>query len=193
MVIWFASGNEHKRVELAAILPEAELRIPEDAGIDFAPEEDGETFLDNALLKARALYRIVSEPVLADDSGLCVDALGGRPGVRSARYGEECGRLLDAVERNALLLRELGAERNRAARFVCAMALIAGEHRFFAVQETLEGEILREQRGSGGFGYDPLLYLPAQGRTVAELPAQLKNRLSHRAKAARALRKLIIK
>ena len=188
MVIWFATGNEHKRGELAAILPDVELRIPSDDGINFEPEEDGKTFLENALIKARALYRLVREPVIADDSGLCVDALDGRPGVFSSRYGAESGRLLDAAERNALLLRELGDRENRIARFVCAMALLLDEYRFFAAQETLEGELLREQRGTGGFGYDPILYLPAQGCAVAELPAELKNRLSHRARAAGALR-----
>jgi XTP/dITP diphosphohydrolase len=188
MVIWFASGNQHKREELAAILPEAELRSPSGESIDFEPEEDGETFLENSLIKAKALYRLVREPVIADDSGLCVDALGGRPGVRSARYGAEDGRRLNAADRNALLLRELGNTANRTARFVCAMTLLFSEHRFFAVQETLEGELLREQRGSGGFGYDPLLYLPDQGCTVAELPADVKNTLSHRARAAAALR-----
>jgi XTP/dITP diphosphohydrolase len=186
--IWFATGNGHKRGELAAILPGTELRIPSDTGIAFEPEEDAETFLDNAMKKAYTLYRLVREPVIADDSGLCVDALGGRPGVHSARYGAEDGRRLEAPERNALLLGELCGERNRRARFVCAMTLLLDENRFFAVQETLEGELLLEQRGSGGFGYDPLLYLPDQGCTVAELPASVKNRISHRAKAAGALR-----
>ena len=188
MIIWFATGNEHKRRELAAALGGVELRTPRDAGIDFQPDEDGGTFLDNALIKARALYRLVREPVIADDSGLCVDALGGRPGVHSSRYGAEAGRLLDAAERNELLLRELRCEQDRDARFVCAMALVTGEHRFFAAQETLEGNLLTRQRGTGGFGYDPIMYLPSHGCTVAELPADIKNRLSHRAKAAAALR-----
>ena len=188
MVIWFATGNEHKRGELAAMLGGVELRTPQEAGIDFQPDESGGTFLENALIKARALYSLVREPVIADDSGLCVDALGGRPGVHSARYGAEGGRLLDAAERNERLLREMGDEPNRDARFVCAMALVTGENRFFAAQETLEGKLLRQQRGAGGFGYDPILYLPSQGRTVAELPADVKNSISHRAKAAAALR-----
>lgn len=195
MVIWFATGNEHKRGELAAILPGVELRTPADAGMDFEPDESGGTFLENALIKARALWRLVREPVIADDSGICVDALGGRPGVHSARYGAEGagggGRLLDAAERNERLLREMGDEPNRDARFVCAMVLLAGENRFFAAQETLEGELLMSQRGTGGFGYDPLLYLPSRGLTVAELPADLKNSISHRAKAAAALRHII--
>jgi XTP/dITP diphosphohydrolase len=187
MLVWFATGNEHKRGELAAILPQVELRLPGDAGLDFEPEEDGATFLENALVKARALYRLTGGPVIADDSGLCVDALGGKPGILSARYGSEGGGVLDSAERNALLLRELGDTRERGARFVCAMVLLFDADRFFAAQETLEGALLREQRGTGGFGYDPIFYLRDEGCTVAELPAHIKNKLSHRSKAARQI------
>jgi XTP/dITP diphosphohydrolase len=195
MTIWFATGNIHKKAELAAILPGYEILIPADAGIDFEIEETGAAFLENALLKARALRRLVTErglsgPVIADDSGLCVDALGGRPGIYSARYGSKGGRKRDAAGRNALLLRELGDNPNRRARFVCAMALLLSGDRFFAAQETLEGEIIRgaeAARGTGGFGYDPILWLPGPGRTVAELSEEEKNRLSHRGKAGRAI------
>jgi XTP/dITP diphosphohydrolase len=129
-----------------------------------------------------------------------VDALGGRPGIYSARYAGRyadpdapAGKKLDAAERNALLLEELGDNPNRRARFVCAMVLLWDENRFFAVQETLEGELVRPGygRGSGGFGYDPILYLPDYGVTVAELPEAEKNRLSHRGKAAKGIAKLI--
>ena len=102
MTIYFASGNAHKRAELDAILRGHELKVPADLGIPFDPVEDGSTFLENSLIKARALYDIVRAPVIADDSGICVDALDGRPGVRSARYGSENGRELDAAGRNAL-------------------------------------------------------------------------------------------
>ncbi|MDR1363442.1 MAG: RdgB/HAM1 family non-canonical purine NTP pyrophosphatase [Spirochaetaceae bacterium] len=187
MTIWFASGNEHKREELAAILPQIELRIPADAGLDFSPDEDGATFLENSFIKARALYQLVKQPVIADDSGLCVDALDGRPGIYSARYGADPGHLLSSAERNSLLLHELKGIRRRNARFVCAMVLLFNENRFSVAQETLEGEILNEQHGGGGFGYDPVFYLPKQGCSVAELPQELKNRLSHRAKAARII------
>jgi XTP/dITP diphosphohydrolase len=219
MTIWFATGNTHKKAELAAVMRAAvlryhEIRIPADAGIDFDPEETGATFLENALIKARALYRLTTEkdqsgkglgeglssPVIADDSGLCVDALGGRPGIYSARYGSNGSgavtgdpagnKKLAAAERNALLLREMGDSPNRKARFVCAMVLLFSEDRFFAVQETLEGEIISRaegKRGSGGFGYDPILWLPELGRTVAELSGEEKNRVSHRGKAAKAL------
>lgn len=183
MNIWFATGNEHKKQELAAILSPHKIRTPAEAGYDFDPEETGTTFLENALIKARELYALVKEPVVSDDSGICVDALGGRPGVLSARYGSENGQKLSAAERNALLLAEIGDDRNRGARFVCAMVLMLSPDRFFVAQETLEGTIVSEGRGIGGFGYDPLLYLPDYGKTVAELNEAEKNALSHRGKA----------
>jgi XTP/dITP diphosphohydrolase len=188
MTIWFATGNAHKKKELAAILSGHTIKIPPDGGIaDFDPAENGTTFLENALIKAQALYRLVKQPVIADDSGLCVDALEGRPGIYSARYGSEEGVSLTSPERNALLLRELGDHPRRTARFVCAMVFLAREDRFYAVQETLEGEIIREERGRGGFGYDPILYLPDMGCTVAELSEETKNRISHRGKAGKVI------
>lgn len=191
MTIYFASGNAHKRAELTAILSGHVLRVPADLGIPFDPVEDGSTFLENSFIKARALYRIVRAPVIADDSGICVDALEGRPGIHSARYGSENGREMDAAGRNTLLLSELGDQNNRSARFVCAMVLMLSLDRFFAVQETLEGEIIREERGAGGFGYDPVMYLRGLGRTVAELSEEEKNRLSHRGLAGRRIAALI--
>ncbi|MDR1956543.1 MAG: non-canonical purine NTP pyrophosphatase, partial [Treponema sp.] len=145
----------------------------------------------NALIKAKALYRILREPVIADDSGLCVDALDGRPGVYSSRYGAAEGKALSAEDRNALLLHELEDTPQRSARFVCALVALFSPDRFYAVQETLEGEILREARGAGGFGYDPLLYIPGLGRSAAELEEAEKNRVSHRGKAGRRLAALL--
>ncbi|MDR3139420.1 MAG: RdgB/HAM1 family non-canonical purine NTP pyrophosphatase [Treponema sp.] len=191
MTIWFASGNQHKKAELEALLAGHTLKIPAEEGLGFDPDESGESFAENALIKARELYRLVSGlgsgPVIADDSGLCVDALGGRPGIRSARYGNTDGARLESGERNRLLLQELGDNPRRGARFVCAMVLLFNEDRFFIAQETLEGELIREERGKGGFGYDPILYLPQEGRTVAELGEDEKNRISHRGKAARII------
>jgi len=206
VTIWFATGNEHKRAELAAILRAGgcgrELRIPRDAGLDFAPDETESSFHGNALLKAMALRGLLlasradgfsdGDPVIADDSGICVDALGGRPGLHSAMYAGPPGAELpdalglEAGERNALLLGELGESPMRSARFVCAMALVLSPERFFVAQETLEGEIVRSARfavGSGGFGYDPIFFVPALGRTVAELSEDEKNIISHRGKA----------
>jgi XTP/dITP diphosphohydrolase len=192
MTIWFATGNAHKRAELAAILPGHRIKIPAEAGIPFDPDETGASFAENALIKARELRRLISavgfrDPVIADDSGLCVDALGGRPGIRSARYGSDRGRKLSDKDRNALLLGELGDASDRSARFVCAMALLLAGDRFFLAQETLEGELIAAAQGRGGFGYDPILFIPSLGRTVAELSAEEKNRISHRGKAGRAL------
>jgi XTP/dITP diphosphohydrolase len=187
MTIWFATGNTHKRDELAAILRDHTIKIPSEAGLVFEPDETGATFLDNALIKARALFHLVHAPVIADDSGLCVDALGGRPGVYSARYGGEDGAKLTSAERNFLLLKEVGDSPNRAAHFVCAMALMLNEDRFFTAQETFEGELALEARGTGGFGYDPILYLPRLSRTVAELPDIEKTLFGHRGKAGRII------
>ncbi|MDR1251610.1 MAG: non-canonical purine NTP pyrophosphatase [Treponema sp.] len=223
MIIWFASGNVHKKAELSAILNSEnkaevpcsgavsirEIKIPVDAGLSFDPEETGNSFHENALIKARELYRLLAErrpalyspgaPVIADDSGLCVDALGGRPGINSARYtGRSTGRSREALngkklespERNALLLEELEDKPRRGARFVCAIVLLFSPERFYLAQETLEGEIVKGPayaRGTGGFGYDPIFFIPELGRTMAELSEAEKNRVSHRGKAGKAV------
>jgi XTP/dITP diphosphohydrolase len=124
---------------------------------------------------------------LADDSGLCVDALAGRPGIYSARYGERDGQKIAAGERNRLLLDELRDVKDRRARFVCSAVLLFDENRFVTAQETVEGEIAHEERGAGGFGYDPVFWLPERGLTIAELPEQEKHLVSHRGRAFRAI------
>ena len=194
MNIWFATNNEHKKTELEAILGMG-LKIPSREGYDFCPNEDGDTFRENALIKARELQKLLGnfEPVIADDSGLCVDALGGRPGVLSARYGMESGNKLTSAQQNIMLLDELADAHKRSARFVCAMVLLLSNDRFFIIQETLEGEIVRksEMRGEGGFGYDPIFLVPEYRRTLAELSAEEKNFLSHRGKAGKIIAKLL--
>ena len=213
MTIWFASGNTHKKIELQAILKDQGLDctvlIPQDAGLEFDPEETGDTFTDNSLLKARELYTLLSrnrntghwrpgDPIIADDSGICVDALGGRPGVHSAYYAGPHnitdGKKIKASERNALLLSELGDSDQRSARFVCAMTLLLCPDRFYIVQETCEGELVKspqDARGTNGFGYDPILFIPELNRTVAELSDEEKNRISHRARAGKAIAQLL--
>jgi len=178
MKIWFATNNAHKKAELEAIL-NTSLKIPSDDGLDFNPEETGMTFCENALLKARELKKLLKEngPVIADDSGLCVDALGGRPGVFSARYGDEGGRKLSSYDKNILLLEELKDSEKRTARFVCAMALLFENDRFFIVQETLKGEIVKGReslRGEGGFGYDPVFLIPELGALSRNFPRRKK-------------------
>ena len=196
MNIWFATNNAHKKEELQAVLG-CSLKIPSQEGIAFDPEETGNTFFENAMIKARELKKLLGgrdEPVIADDSGLCVDALGGRPGIYSARYGEANGQKLTSPRQNALLLEELGTTERRTARFVCAMVLFFSDDRFFAVQETLEGEIVKNSemaRGTGGFGYDPVFLVPRLGRTLAELSAEEKNALSHRGKAGKHIANIL--
>jgi XTP/dITP diphosphohydrolase len=195
MNIWFATNNSHKKKELEAIL-DTTLKIPSAEGIAFDPEETGTTFIENALLKARELKKLLSQKddiVIADDSGLCVDGLDGRPGVHSAYYGFEGGQKLTSAQQNILLMDELGDNPIRTARFVCTMVLLFDNDRFIVVQETLEGEIVKksDMRGDGGFGYDPVFFIPGSGRTLAELSAKEKNTLSHRGKAGIKIAKFI--
>ena len=194
MNIWFATNNAHKKEELEAIL-KFPLKIPSDGGLFFNPEETGTTFCDNALLKARELQKLLgkNEPVISDDSGLCVNALNGRPGVLSARYGNENGVKLTSLQKNIKLLDELGNTQDRSARFVCAMVFLLSADRFFLVQETIEGEIVNknEMRGEGGFGYDPVFLVKEYGRTLAELSSEEKNAISHRGKAGKQIALLI--
>jgi len=194
MELFVATNNEHKLLELAPALRGQLLRTPAEAGIKgFEVLEDGATFLENALKKALALHRLIGRPSLADDSGLVVDALGGAPGVMSARYGSPDGGVtkLDAATRNRALLAEMETQKRRSCAFVCCLALVLAEDRFFVVQETCPGELLRAPQGSGGFGYDPIVWLPALGKTVAELSVDEKNLVSHRGRACARMAALI--
>ncbi len=192
MTIHVATNNRHKLIEMQEIMQGYTLLSPADAGIgNFDVDENASTFIGNAMLKAEALYRLVKKPVLADDSGLCVDALGGRPGVLSARYGSESGRSPSSEDRNALLLAEMEGKADRSCRFVCCICLVLSANRFFCVQETCEGILLESPAGTGGFGYDPVMYLPESGKTVAELSMQEKNLVSHRGKALARIRAML--
>jgi XTP/dITP diphosphohydrolase len=194
MRIVLASGNMHKKKEFEAIFRGHTLLLPADLGIEFYHDETGASFLENALGKAQTLRALMRRsgtealPLISDDSGLCLPALGGEPGIYSARYGQkETGRNLSDGERNQFLLDRMSGVQEREAFFVCAMVFLIDEYRFFTAQETLCGLLAQAPSGFGGFGYDPLLYLPERGCTVAELNPDEKNNISHRAKAARAL------
>jgi XTP/dITP diphosphohydrolase len=192
-----ATRSADKLREIRAILAESlhrEVIGLREAGVAPSPEEESlevfDTFEENALAKARYFVARSGLPTLADDSGLCVDALGGRPGVRSKRYsGREGleGQPLDEAN-NARLLRELQAvpPRERTARYVCVVAVVEPDGTEMLFRGECEGLILAEPRGEEGFGYDPLFFLPAEGVSFGELPAERKNRLSHRAVAVRA-------
>jgi XTP/dITP diphosphohydrolase len=158
-------------------------------------EETGETYAENAKIKAVAASLMSGLPALADDSGIEVEALNGRPGVRSARYA---GADASDADRRALLLQELHdvPEERRSAAFRCVIAIAipptqGGDPEVVFVEGSCEGRIARSERGSGGFGYDPLFFLPELGRTMAELTPEEKNQLSHRGEAARAAGRLL--
>ena len=193
MKILLASGNPHKKEELSKILSNYTILLPKDLGIDMDVEETGTTYLDNALLKAQALYELSNGiPVIADDSGISVQALNGAPGVLSARYGlEETGKDLTSEEKNLLLLDNMNDIKNRDAAFICCMVLIINKNRIYTIQESFEGVIAKEPYGNGGFGYDPIFYIPELKKTAAELSDSEKNRISHRGKAGLQINKLL--
>lgn len=209
MILYLATGNVHKKQEMAEICKGHTIIIPSDEGIVFDPDETGLTFMENSLIKAKALWNIVKKPVLADDSGICVDILEGIPGIYSDRYrGKEYPQgyptekntSLTQVEKNTLLLehvqneQEKGTKGTRSCHYVCSMILYFGKDRFYCVQETFEGILIHdieESRGKGGFGYDPIVFLPELGKTVAELSEQEKNEISHRGKATKKILTLL--
>jgi XTP/dITP diphosphohydrolase len=188
MELLLATGNSHKQSEFASILPEWKILTPRELGVTFECDETGESFAENALQKAEALYTLSARAVIADDSGLCVDALGGEPGLHSARFGESPGKVLDAREKYELLISRLEGVENRGAAFVCSLVLYLEPRRYFLFQETCPGSITLTPRGDGGFGYDPVFLLPTLGRTMAELTESEKNIHSHRGRAGAALR-----
>jgi len=193
MKIIVATGNLHKIEELNRILTGHELLLPSDAGIEnWDCEETGSTYLANAMLKAESLYDSLQCPVLADDSGINVAALNGAPGIYSARYGSaEKGRNLESEERNLFLLENMKGAADREAWFTCCMVLILDKYRVFTAQETFHGMITETPGGTGGFGYDPLFFLEEYGKTVAELPGDLKNRISHRGRAGQRIQSIL--
>jgi XTP/dITP diphosphohydrolase len=188
-----ASNNPGKLREIGALLSGAGIEVvPQGAlGVGEA-EEPHATFVENALAKARHASRATGLPALADDSGLCVEALGGAPGVHSAYYaGTEGDREARDTRNNRKLLESLGEA--RAAYYCCLMVLVrrADDPRPLIAEGLWHGEIARTPRGSNGFGYDPLFHLPALGKTAAELDPGEKNRISHRALALQALLRLL--
>jgi XTP/dITP diphosphohydrolase len=197
-----ASNNAGKLAELQALFAPLPLDLVAQPSLGLAEAEEPHlTFIENALAKARHVAQATGQAALADDSGLCVDALGGAPGVISAHYAplvapepdrEALRRRQDAAN-NALLLQRLDGQATRRASFVCTLVALrsADDPQPLVATGRWQGEILTAPRGSGGFGYDPLLYIPALGATVAELPRELKNAHSHRALACRQMLQLM--
>jgi XTP/dITP diphosphohydrolase len=209
-----ASGNSAKLKEIQSIFSEYQISGYKQEGLDFEIEENGTTFYENALIKAKAVSEALGVPALADDSGLVVEALGGAPGVYSARYagpnyekGLPDNKKISQQEQNEFLIQQLNAVEksnnypnapykngNRSAHYTCAMVLYLGNDRIYIAQETMEGCLINkieEARGTGGFGYDPIFFLPEYNMTAAELTSEEKNRISHRGKATRALVNII--
>jgi XTP/dITP diphosphohydrolase len=183
------TGNSGKLREIRGLLDLPGVRLVglREAGFDRRIEESGSSFLENALIKARAVHRRLGLPVIAEDSGLCVDALGGEPGVRSARFA---GPGATDRENIRLLLRRLAGAGSgpRSARFVCAAVFLLDPGRWVHAEGTVGGVIIDRPRGEGGFGYDPVFLVPSLGKTMAELDPEGKNRISHRGRALRELR-----
>lgn len=187
--IIFATGNQGKMREIRKILGDLNVEIVsmKEAGISVDIEEDGATYEENALIKARAVAARTGDCVLADDSGLEVDRLGGEPGVHSARYlGEDT----PYDVKNASLIKRLEGvpDEERTARFVCAIAAVLPGGRELTTRAAIEGRIGHEEKGSGGFGYDPIFYVPELQRTTAELTEEEKNLVSHRGQALRLMK-----
>ena len=182
-----ATGNEGKIKEFSNLLEGVFGKIISLSDLGSPPEviEDGLTFRDNALKKAREIAQYSGKLTLADDSGLEVDALNGQPGVYSARYSGEGATDKTNIDK---VLAELGNNPNRKARFVCVLALVDPNGEELVVEGFCEGVILGEPRGEGGFGYDPVFYLPDRRKTMAEVEPELKNTISHRANALKKLK-----
>ena len=188
----FATGNENKMKEIREILGALPLEIlsMKEAGVSADIVEDGKTFEENALIKARAICKLAGEMVLADDSGLEIDYLNKEPGIYSARYmGEDTSY---HIKNKSLIDRLEGVpDEKRTARFVCAIAAVFPDGKELVVRGTVEGIIGYEEKGENGFGYDPIFYLPERGCTTAELPPEEKNSISHRGNAIRLMKELL--
>ena len=187
--IVFATGNAGKMREIRLIMEELGMEIlsMKEAGVDLDIQENGTTFGENAAIKAKAVWEKTGGIVLADDSGLVIDHLNGEPGIYSARYmGEDTS--YEIKNRELIRRMEGTSGQERSARFVCNIAAVLPDGRVIHTEETMEGQIAEEPAGMGGFGYDPILYIPEFGKTSAELTMEEKNQISHRGKALEAMK-----
>lgn len=186
MKLIIASNNNHKLIEIKAILGGLfeEILSMREAGIEHETIEDGNSFMENAVKKAKEIAELSGCCALADDSGICVDALDGAPGIYSARF---CGHHGDDEANNRLLLKKLEGREDRGAHYTCAIALVYPDGRQVCAEGYMYGQIGYEEKGENGFGYDPLFFLPEYGCTAAQLSPEQKNQISHRASALHAL------
>ena len=192
MKIVFASGNEGKVKEIRELLEGMGIQLVSLKDYVRVPEivEDGKSFLENALIKAKIISAFTGETVLADDSGLQVDALGGEPGIYSARYAGQ--KATDDDNINLLLTKLKGIpQEERTASFCCALVLYSINGSYDSFESKWKGRIIDERRGDNGFGYDPVFFVPELKMTAAELPADIKNKVSHRGQAFAQLKKVL--
>lgn len=182
--IVLASGNKHKIKEIGEMLKEYNVVGYKDLGYDFEIEEDGKTFYENALIKAKAVSSALNLPALADDSGICVEALNGMPGIYSARYAG------DGIDEhnNKLLLKNMEGQTNRKAKFVCCMVFYKPNGEIITATGETHGKILYEEQGENGFGYDPLFFSDDLKKCLGIASAEEKNTISHRFRALEALK-----
>jgi XTP/dITP diphosphohydrolase len=192
MKIVFASGNEGKVKEIREMLEGMAIELVSLKDYPDVPEiiEDRETFLGNALKKAQIISEFTGETVLADDSGLCVDALGGEPGIYSARYAGENATDDENIDLLLSRLKDVPPEK-RTAFFSCVLIIHRQDGRFDSFESTWSGMIIDERRGNNGFGYDPVFFVPQLKKTAAELPPEIKNKVSHRGQAFAKLKKAL--
>ena len=185
MKVVLASKNRHKLVEISKITEkfDIELVLQSELGVDIDVEENGTSFEENSLIKAKAVMEATGLPALADDSGIAVDALNGEPGIYSARYGFDDS--LDDWGRLLLLLKntEHVPDGHRQAQFVCVITMVTPDGQIIQARGEIHGELLRQAKGENGFGYDPIFYYPPMGKTTAEMSPEEKNHVSHRANA----------
>ncbi len=179
-----ATANKHKLQEIKQILSNYEIISMAEVGYNDEIEENGTTFFENALIKAKTVSKAIGETVLADDSGLCVDALGGAPSIMSARYANKHGD--DKANREKLLF-EMKDKKDRKARFVCCLVLYKPDDTYISVEGKTEGEILYEEQGENGFGYDSLFFSTELNKGFAVCSQEEKNSVSHRGKALKLL------
>ncbi len=184
LTIVLASGNKHKIKEISAMLPEFNIVGYKELGCNFEIEENGKTFYENALIKAKAVSDALNLPALADDSGICVEALNGMPGIYSARYAGDG----DDKHNNALLLKNLQGETDRRAKFVCCMVYYKPNGEIITATGETHGRILFDEQGENGFGYDPLFFSDDLDKCLGVATDEEKNTISHRFRALKALK-----
>ena len=184
-----ASGNKGKIAEIGEMLPEFSVIGYKDAGLDFEIEETGATFYENALIKAKAVSEALGLPALADDSGLCVNALSGAPGIFSARFAGD-GNDEHNIDK---LLKELDGVKDRSAKFVCSLVLYYPDGKIISAEGETNGEILFERAGQNGFGYDPIFYSADLKKSLGEASSKEKNSVSHRSRALKNLKEKLKK